>query len=49
MYQAHTADLSKAVAQYRTESGIGAKSKKIKEWSEKIANELKELIEYKAQ
>jgi len=49
IYQAHTADLSKAAAQYRTESGIGAKNKKIKEWSEKIAAELKELNEYKAQ
>jgi hypothetical protein len=49
IYQAHTADLSKAVTQYRTESGMGTKNKKIKEWSEKIANELKELNEYKAQ
>ncbi len=49
IYQAHTADLSKAVAQYRAESGMGTKNKKIKEWSEKIASELKELDEYKAQ
>jgi hypothetical protein len=48
IYQTHTADLSKAATQYRTESGMGTKNKMIKEWSEKIANELKELIEYKA-
>jgi|WetSurMetagenome_2_1015567.scaffolds.fasta_scaffold25002_4 hypothetical protein len=41
-YQAHTNDLSKAAAQYRSETGTGTKNKKIKEWSEKIANELKE-------
>jgi hypothetical protein len=49
IYQAHTTDLSKAATQYRTESGMGTKSKKIKEWSENTANKLKELNEYKAQ
>jgi hypothetical protein len=47
IYQAHTADLSKAVTQYRTETGMGTKNKKIKEWSEKIASELKELDKYR--
>ncbi len=45
IYQAHSSDLSKAAAQYRTECGMGTKNKKIKEWSEKITSELKESDE----
>jgi hypothetical protein len=49
IYQAHTAELSKVAARYRRESGTGTKNKKIKEWSEKISAELKELDKYTSQ
>jgi hypothetical protein len=49
IYQARTAELSKVAARYRRESGTGTKNKKIKEWSDKITVELKELEEYKSQ
>ena len=47
LYQAHNFELTKAVSQYRTECGMGSKNKKVKEWSDKIAADLKELDEFK--
>jgi hypothetical protein len=49
IYQIHINELSKITARFRRESGTGTKDKKIKEWSEKIAAELKELEEFKSQ
>jgi hypothetical protein len=49
IYKIHIDELSKITARFRRESGTGTKDKKIKEWSGKIAVELKELEEYKSQ
>jgi hypothetical protein len=49
IYQTRIDELAKITARFRRESGFGTKDKKIKEWSGKIAAELKELEEFKSQ
>ncbi len=49
IYKARTEELSKITVRYKRESAMGTKSKKVKEWSDKIDAELKELEEFKSQ
>jgi len=49
IYKARTEELSKITVRYKRESTTGTKSKKVKEWSDKIDAELKELEEFKSQ
>jgi hypothetical protein len=47
IYSEHNDELSKIISQYRSETEIGNKAKKLTEWSEKIAQELKDLEAFK--
>ncbi len=46
LYNENQLELMQKISQYRDETGMGTNNKKIKEWSTKLAGELKDLYEY---